>query len=175
LEGKDKERADIEAYRRYVTKVADAADGTVIINRNPRHAGVIIEQLFRKAEREVDILTGQLYVPTYGVDAVVASAIAFLRNHQTASINILSEEPIDPSHSLLNSLREASLLHRVNLGVIEPKVRERHPYNFVLADGCHFRLRTDPHDLGAVVQFGEEKVGRKLQGIFAELQQEGLS
>jgi hypothetical protein len=171
---KDKESSSVEGYRRYVAEVANAADRRVIINRNPNHAGVIIEQLFRKAELEIDILTGGLYVPTYGLDPVINSATDFLRNHQAARINILSEAPIDPKHPLLGSLRGANLFHRVRLAVIEPRVKERHPYHFALADGRHFRLQTAPGSLGAVVQFGEEKIGGQLRAIFAELQQDSL-
>jgi hypothetical protein len=162
---------DLEAYRRYVAGIAAASDGTIILNRSYDHATVIIGQLFNKANEEVDILTGELYIPVFGSKEVIQSAIKFLRTHPSGVLKILAEKPIPPTHPLLTSLEKVGVTHRVDLRVLPERLKQTNGFHFAVADGRYFRFERFPsrQDLEAIVQFGEEKVGSRLRQLFADL------
>jgi hypothetical protein len=167
INAKDQE---VQKYREYVTGVADAAKGQLILNRSGEHASVIIEQLFRKAEAEVMFLTGALYPPIYGTPEVRESAIKFLKSSSEAKIHIIAEKQLDWRHPLLAAIEGAGLKDRVSLLSLPAQLAEVTPYHFAVADGCCYRLEADKNVYEAMVKFGEPVQGGQLRAIFANLQ-----
>jgi hypothetical protein len=161
---------DLDDYRRYVTEVAKAADGKVILNRTPSHAAVIIEQIFNGATQEVVILTDDLCRPIYGVRGVIQSVIRFLRDHPGAVLRILSENPLDLEHPLLNKLEQEGLLNRVERRVLTERMKQTNKFHFAVADSRCFLFEPEKDVTQAIVQFGEDKIGQRLRSVFAELQ-----
>lgn len=162
------------SYREYVRTVADGEwPSDLILNRSAGHAGIIIENLFRKAIASVEILTGRLNRDVYGVPEVVAAAENFLRTRSDAKIHILSEEAIDRNrHPLLARLVQVGLSDRVEISVVPESVRETFSFHFAVADGACFRFEESRDKFDAVVQFGEPEVGRRLHEKFIELAHE---
>jgi hypothetical protein len=168
-------REDLIAYREFVDKIANAADGRVILNRSAAHAAIIIEYLFKKAKREVNILTGKLFERVYGAPGVVSTAIVFLRDHPSARLCIISEHRIDATHPLLSALKNTpGLSERVDCRILKPEIAEATPYHFAVADGSCFRFEREKKLLEAIVQFGETAVGQKLNDVFRSLYAKSL-
>lgn len=158
-----KENGELKEYRDFVAKVAEAADGKTILNRSAQHAAVIVEFLFRKAEREMKIATGELHPIVYGVPGVIEAALSFLRKNASAHIEIKSERSIDrATHPLLSAIDAAGYADRVTITV----ANERFPFHFALADGKHFRFERTPPGYEAVVQFGGAKFGSRLAEFY---------
>jgi hypothetical protein len=162
--------SDLEDYRRYVIDIAKAADGKVILNRSPSHAAVVIEQIFNGATQEVVILTEDLCMPIYGVHRVIQSAIHFLRDRPGAVLRILSERQLDRTHPLLGALDKNGLLGRVELRILSEKMKQSNQFHFAVADSRCFLFEPSKDVTGAIVQFGDDKVGAKLRSVFSGLQ-----
>ncbi len=158
--------SELDEYRRLVADVASAADGTVIFNRSAEHAAVITENIFRCAQREVDVLTGHLHEPVYGQTLVVDAAIGFLRGAADRRINIISEDPISGSHALISAISAAGLADQVSCNTLPEPLRTSFPYHFAVADGRSFRFEPDEQKFEAIGQFGDDKAGSNLKQRF---------
>jgi hypothetical protein len=161
--------AELETYRKFVEAVAQMADGKPIFNRSPAHAAVVVEYIIGGASEKIDIITGRLYEQVYGVPTVVEAAMRFLRSQPTASMRILSEELIAPNHPLLSAIKSAGFQDRVSMKVLPKEIAASTPYHFALADSNSFRFESDKTQMEAVVQFGKDDIGRKLDITFNRL------
>lgn len=163
---------DLDAYRKFVAERAASADGHTFFNRSAAHAAIVIEYLFRGASREMNIMTGELHQPVYAAPAVISAAVEFLTKHPTAEIHIISEKLIDPSHPMLKGLADAGLSGRVSTKLLESTVAAKMPpVHFAVADGRSFRFEPDKRLMEAVIQFGEEGIGNRLDSFFKNLNQ----
>jgi hypothetical protein len=160
---------EMEDYRRLVNECAVAADGRVIFNRSPTHAAVVIENLFRVTEKEVDILTGHLFEPVFATQSLIDSAVSFLSNHKDSRLKIIHDDPIEPLHPFLAAISAAKLMERVDIRPMTPELKEATPYHFAVGDARHFRFEPSKKTFEAVAQFGEPEVGGKLKVRFDHL------
>src|SRR5437764_626389 len=67
-----------DAYREYVQAAAEAERSEVFLNRDVRHAAIIVEFLFSTAKERVEILTRRLNPNVYGAPATVRAAQIFM-------------------------------------------------------------------------------------------------
>jgi hypothetical protein len=162
--------AELQAYREYVKQVATAEDAQeIIFNRSIQHAAVIIEFMFAKAQRSIEILTGELLPAVYGTPEVIEIALKFLSGAD-ANISVVSEHPIDTkTHPLFVAARKFGLIPKMHLWLAPRAVRDTYPYHFILADGRHFRFEKSRDSHEALVQYGLTVFGPKLQTIFGDL------
>lgn len=164
--------SELQTYRNYVQKVADAEDvQELIFNRTKQHAAVIIEIMFAKAQETIQILTGALMPAVYGTEDVIKLAKKFLERPQS-EIRIIAETPIDlQTHPLFAALRTQNLLNKVQLWQAPPDVVSTYPHHFIVVDGRHFRYEKSRDAHEAFIQFGTTEVGSKLKQTFADLEQ----
>jgi len=163
----DKVRAEEQKYRVIVRDCVAANDGRPIFNRDLMHAIVVVENLFRTAEKEIDIVTERLFEPIYAAQPTIELVLSFLQEHKDAKLRILHEEPIDPSsHPLLMAIQTAGLMDRVELRRMTAEMKESIPYHFFLCDARHFRFEPSKKRLEALAQFGEPETGRLLKDRF---------
>ncbi len=164
------EGADLETYRLYVECVSDLADGTVILNRSPKHAAIIISYLFKRAEKYVEILTNKLSQEVYANSDVIKAAVEFLRGDAHRRIRILHEEQLDfPTHPFVQALKNAGCSEQLLLSAIPKESQKRYKFNFALSDRKNYRFEKDRESYEAVVQFGEPRLSSQLGHVFDEL------
>lgn len=165
----ERENEELQEYRNFVARVAEAADGTTILNRSPKHASVIIEYLFRKSRHEMKILTGELHSGVYGHSSVIDAATSFLRDNPSARISIKSEKEIaQDRHPLLVAIDRAGFKDRISVETLSTD-QARSPFHFAVGDGIHFRFEQSPPSYEALAQFGGEKFGSRLVKVFSAL------
>lgn len=163
------------AYREYVELCAfsDKPSG-VILNRSAAHAAVVLEYLFRSATARVRILTRQLSADVYGVPAVVAAAVAFLRDHPGATIAILAERGVDRgTHPLIRAVDQQDLGAQLSLRFV-PNAVKAYPFNFAVADGIHYRFEESRENREAIVQFRDGAFAENLDRLFGRIEQSAV-
>jgi hypothetical protein len=159
---------ELQAYQKMVAQVAAAADGRVIVNRSESHAAVVIEHVFRSAEKKIDIITGRLHKPIYGNPAVIDAAVKFFEAYPDGKMNILSEERVEETHPMLAALQ--GVRDRIDLRVMSADLAKGTPFHFAVADSRSFRFEPDKTTFEAYGQFGEPKTGATLRAVFDRLQ-----
>jgi len=161
----------MDEYREFVERVADGEwPSETILNRSAEHAAVIIENLFRKADRSVEVLTSELKPDVYAMSAVINSAIDFLRRDEDAQIHILCETSLDrSSHPFLTAIDAAQLGDRLTVRTIDPTAKQEYKFNFAVADAKSFRFEESRDSFEAIVGFGHEKFANRLHNVFGVL------
>ena len=161
----------MEDYRKFVRGIADSKWPTeTILNRSIGHASIIFENIFRKAQKLVEILTGELRADVFGTPKAIAETVDYLQRNKDAKIHILSENVIDTNvHPLFAELRRLGLLNRIELRQVPAEVQRTYPYHFAVADSLSYRFEKSRLQLEAVVQFGEPGVGQQLHTRFIDL------
>jgi hypothetical protein len=160
----------MKEYRKFVEDVANGSRaGEVILNRSPDHAAVVIEFLFRKAESYVHILTRRMSEEVYSKQGILDAAVEFLGAHPAATISILAEEPINRSLHPFFVAVDRIFKERVRLRFVAPAKVHTYNFNFAVADGRSYRFEESRDSREAVIQFGDEEFGEKLEATFEEL------
>lgn len=174
LSGERVDMADVD-YRSFVEACAFSEEPSgVILNRSAAHAAVVLEYLFRSAERRVRILTNQLSSDVYGLDGVVAAAVGFLRDHPAATIDILAEQRVDrAAHPLLTAADAAGQGARLSLRFV-PGASARYQFNFAVADGVNYRFEESRENREAIVQFRDGDFARDLDALFEMIKQSSV-
>ena len=160
----------MNGYRAFVQERANAEDGQVVLNRTTEHAAVVLSIVFDKADRLVEIVSGELDDSVWSVEAVILSAIAFLQRDAAASIHVVVEQNLDlVGNGFLSALRDAGFLDRIRLFRAPAELTQQYRYHFIVADGRHYRFQRDRTTFEAMIQFGVEETGSKLRKLFAWL------
>jgi hypothetical protein len=154
----------MEKYRALVTRLADAAEGTTFFNEGVAHARIVIENIFRVSNEEVDILSADLASDVYGDRNVIDSAKLFLTTHPNSKLCILTGSETSDNNPFLAALRNAQLRDRVELSRVP--ARKLETVNFQVGDGRHFRFQADATKLNAICRFGDATLGASLQSRF---------
>ncbi len=160
-----------EGYRDYVAKMAfGIMPSEQFFNRNEIHAGIVVEHIFLRAERSVQILTHALSEVVYGTPHVVSAATTFLARNSESRLDILVECDVSRSeHPLLRELNRAGFGRRVDVSTVPPEVQKSYRFNFAVADGQHYRFEESRESRQAVVQVGAQQMGERLMKMFAEI------
>ena len=166
-----KDDYSMDEYREFVERVADGVwPSETILNRSADHAAVIVENLFRKADRIVEILTSELKTDVYAMPTVISSAIDFLRRDDGARIHILSETDLDRSaHPFLAAIDAAQFGDRLTVGIIRANTKQDYKFNFAVADAKSFRFEESRESFEAIVGFGHDKFASRLHNVFEVL------
>lgn len=169
----DDARADEEAsYRSYVFEQAasDAEPGTAFLNKSTAHAAIVVEALFRQAQRSVRILTNALSDDVYGTPLVIEAAVAFLRR-EGARLEIIAESR--PCRVMLDRIGQVGLADRVDIRLLPPHVTKIVDVNYMLVDERSYRFETEKGLREATVQFNGEAVASRILDNFQMLQPHG--
>jgi hypothetical protein len=162
---------ETSGYSQNVAELARRADGSLIINRTPEHAAVIVEWIFRCSFELIEILTSRLSLLVYSNPELIDQALHFLNRRTDASICILTETSIDPrSHPFFRAILAAGFADRVKLRLISAEsLLKAYEFNFALGDSRHFRLEKSRNSFDSIAQFGAPDIGEKLHNTFFSL------
>lgn len=163
----DKQAPELDSYRQFVESVAAKADGTAILNRHADHAAIIMAQLLKSSNDEVDFLTGGLDPSVYAGSDVVSAAKAFLEKSDRSRIRIVYEKDIPADHPFVVALRPYIDAGRVSMKRLVAQQGASPPgFHFAVGDGQHVRFEQDKTKFEAVVMFGSKENGRALLSVF---------
>jgi hypothetical protein len=162
---------EIAEYRRIVSSLASSGNGKIIFNKSADQAETIILELFRRATKEVLILTEGLNVEVFGSPKVINEALSFLRNHPQGKIKIISEMPLDKKHPLLNCLDTPEFDNRLSVRTVlsSPENKTNANFHFVVSDGSSYRIEKGNRLNFSISQFGNQEQGTALKGMFDSL------
>jgi hypothetical protein len=163
--------AGLKDYREFIAAAAaSTATSKVIVSPHDLRAAVVVAELFRRSQRQVDIVTGALDPDIYCEGECIRAARDFLIRHSDAQIRILSEKGVSADHPFIVEM--ADLGPRVHSLLVPPKLQELYRYQFILGDGHHFRFQPSRDSREALVRFADADNGNKLQLAFDSLYSE---
>lgn len=159
-------------YLEMVCSNAKKQDGNPIYNRTVEHASVLLENLFNVAEKEILILSGELYPRVYGTGGAVQNFKRFLEKDGTSAkilVEDLSENLIW-QNPLLATL-SAEMKKKVTVHSVPDEVKDKYEFHFCVVDGKHYRFEENRADHSAIASFNSEKndSAGNLVAIFGEL------
>lgn len=174
MEPREVREQDLASYQQFAqAAAAQESASEAFLNRHVEHAWVIIDLLFRKADRRVEILTGGLNPAIYGDARVVESAIAFLDRSWAPSpaeqnLVILLEKDTDcADHPLISRAR--AYREQIEIRRVPETMRDTYPFHFVIADSKHYRCKKLRGLPEAVVQFNAPETAETLHQLFAQI------
>jgi hypothetical protein len=158
-------------YRAYVQDHASGPGRSpVFVTRKPEHAALTIKLLFAAGRNQIRIVTNHLEPALYGSSEVTDAAVSFLARNPYATLEIGLEDPSElQGHPLLSVIRRAGFFDRVHMFQVPPEVQRDYPFNFVVADGRHYRFEHRRESVEAAVQFNDESNGSALDAVFNQL------
>lgn len=164
---------ELEEYRHFVEAIAKASGPSqVILNRSPEHASIVIEMLFRKAINNVQLISRKLSADVYASKGVIDAASQFLA--RGGKVHFLVETAINRTqHPLLIALDKVARSNVV-ITVVPEQIASRYKFNLVVADGQSYRFEPDRGVREAIIRFGDQQFGEKLEGAFAQIARDSL-
>jgi hypothetical protein len=152
-------------YKKRVEQLARLRNGEPISNGSHDHAAIIIEQMFKSAEKQVSILSGNLNARVYGRTDVVEQAKLFLtESERRVRILLESHDPlILKDHPLFERLRNNENL---SVKVVPEELREKYEYHFLVMDDDSYRFEPTKDAPTAVAAFGDKKTAENILNIF---------
>jgi hypothetical protein len=157
---------DIRDYRHKVKLIADLRNGRAVFNGSTDHASVIVENLFRVANHQVRILSGDLDARVYGNANVVQRAQEFL-GHSDHKLDVLVEEAtFSASHPFVRAI---SGNDNVSIKLIDQGVSSGIPYHFMTADEDCYRFEEQKGTHKAVAAFGD-RAAMHLTEIYQQIE-----
>ncbi|MFD2185138.1 hypothetical protein [Rhodoplanes azumiensis] len=158
---------DDESYRAFVEKVSETESSMLLVDRDAKHAAILLTRLFQLSRQSVDILTGRLDDRVYGTRELMDACIEFLNANQDARLRILSEMRIAPQHPLLKRIQDEGFSDRLEISLVPDNLRPG--YHLAVGDALHFRFEPNGEVTEAFVKFGDRVDGSRLQSAFDSL------
>jgi hypothetical protein len=168
----------------YFRAVCDAAEtafpqdtqiepqASVVQNRTPDHAAIVLYNLFRVAQRVVNIHAGDLDASVYGKQFLINAAADFLRSNPTASIVVKAQN----SSAAINGVFYQTIISQFpnRISVAQATGSVANGAHFAVADETAYRFEYDgSSNTGAsfesTVQFRNPEIARKLNAAFASI------
>jgi hypothetical protein len=155
-------------YRKRVAALAAARTGEPISNGSVDHAAIIIEQMFKSAERQVSILSGSLNARVYGRDEIVDQAKFFLAqsNHRLRILLESDDVMLFRDHPLFERMRTND---NIEVGIVPAAMRDKYTYHFMVMDDDSYRYEPTKNAPTAVAAFGDRETTSNLSNIFTIL------
>ena len=156
-------------YRQFVHSLASKRDGQPIYNASVEHASIVIENLFSKAKRRVDVLSGIFNARVYGRAPVVEEAKLFLASSANNRLRIILEENSPEDRAIHPFFQACSELPSVELRIAPQDVQDQYGFHFALMDGDSYRFEGDKTKASAVAAFGHREGAENLDRIYEYL------
>ncbi len=173
------EDADVDErlYFKMVESALRNKEKKVISNGKPAHAVFLVHQFLDHAEKSVKICTGALSrsfdgVLAYAEPEVAKAAAKFLRRDGSKlSILVVGDLDMDEGqsaadHPLLAAIAQEEIAGELRVAKIDPGDWAGFKYHFIVMDRFASRVEFDTDKAQAFVNFGDEKFGRHLAGLF---------
>lgn len=158
----------LNEYREHVELLASLRNGEPISNGSLEHAAILIEQMFKSADRQVSILTSALNARVYARDRILDQAKMFLALG-SRRLNILLESDdagLVREHPFFERIRNND---NVEARRVPANVRNSYKYHFLVMDDDSYRFEPTKDAPTAVGVFGNKTTASRLSGIFSLL------
>jgi hypothetical protein len=160
--------AEAQDYRQVIERLAAGRISQRIPNGVPAHASILLEAMFKHAQRDVRIYSGKLSADTYDQNELVMAAKRFLGRRGTRLRILLQEQEstvverkfIQALKSVDGACGEFEL--RTATGVYATD-RAKH---FAVMDECGYRFETNHEETKAVANFNEPPMAQELISAF---------
>lgn len=159
----------LDEYRQLVRSIASKRDSQPIYNASVEHASIVIENLFAKAKRRVDVLSGNFNPRVYGRTAVVEEAKLFLASSVNNKLRVILEEDSPEDRAIHPFFQMCADSRSVQLRIASQDVQDLYGFHFVLMDNDSYRFESDKTKASAVAAFGHRKGAENLSGIYEYL------
>lgn len=158
----------LDEYRKRVAELARTRTGEPIANGSFEHAAIIIEQMFKSANKHISILSGNLNPRVYGRDQVVDEAKLFLaQSNHTAKILLESDDQLLVNdHPFFECLKNN---HNLEVRIVPTNLRDKYKYHFLVMDGDSYRFEPEKDEPTAVAAFGDKETSERMTDIFSVL------
>jgi hypothetical protein len=158
-------------YRELVEKLVKNNSETRISNGQSAHAAILIENMFRHANSDIRIYSGDLNNEVYNGKTVIQAAIKFLKKSGT-SLKILLQNKRDAqwfnSHELIKAIAEqkAELMGSFDIRIAEGVYATNEAHHFAVMDDKGFRYEIDHANCKAIASFNEPGSAKKMVEVF---------
>lgn len=161
-------------YRARVERAAQNRNAERIYNGTTEHAQVVIETLFRTADKDVLVLNSCINNKVFGTENTLEAADAFL-NKEGASIRVLVEN--EPAGGWKDNLfvRKFGERKNVSIKLVPDYVKSMFDFHFTVADKASYRFEADKTKHAAIASFGDDDAGQNLASIFEKLWPVGVN
>lgn len=166
---------DIEAYIKNVEYMACNHISDFFYNSGPFHAGIVMQNLFKSAEKYVNIFAGDINgtISSYYIDEMGE----FLTNNKNSHLTILLENEPSSTAPILSKLKYltqiSNLETRIKIGVVTNKdaiIKQNDSVvHFTISDDRMYRLEEDTENYFAKVNFNDPSKTLELKDIFNKL------
>ena len=145
----------------------------VIANRSVDHAAVVLECMFKAANRTVEIIANRLNPAVYDKPEVIAAAEALL-SAKNCTIDVLVESDVAAERQFVRVLT-AKYPNKFSIVHVPAEVAEAYSYNFCVVDDDCYRFEADRKNCDATIQFGNTAIASKIHETFKLIKSECLS
>jgi hypothetical protein len=158
----------VDNYREQVRRIASRRDGEAVFNASDEHAAIVVEEIFRTAQRQVSILTGHLAPRIFARDRLLSWSEIFLSDPEHRLRILAREGEIDklgpnPAYEQLQGYPN------VEVRALPDSLEAEIAFRFITADDDIYRFEPDKNKCAAVAAFGDSKVAQHLQEVFDTL------
>ena len=159
----------MDEYSQLVRTRALERDGQPLYNASVDSASVVIENLFKSANRKIDILSGDLNPRVYGRSEVVEEAMLFLISNPEHRIRVLLEKDLAAVRKLHPFFKMFSEFGNVELRIAPSELQKKYTFHFVVVDKDCYRFESNKELPAATVAFGDLAGAGNLSGIYDRL------
>ena len=159
----------LDEYRQHVRLLALKRAGDPIYNASAEHASVVIEEMFARARKQVDILSGNLNARVYGRNRVVEEAKLFLASSHTNKLRIIVETDSLRDREIHPFFRAVHDYPNIELRTAPSDVQDLYGFHFLVMDSDSYRFERDKKQAEAIAAFGDRRGAQNIKGIFEQL------
>jgi len=137
-----------------------------ISNGSTAHASIIIERMFKHAEKSMKILTRQFNPQIFAQPEVIQYADAFLADTENHTCQVLVEE-YDPNYDTTHPfVRFFGNRPNVTISALPSGLGEVINTNFAVMDERGVRMETERKSVKAFANFGDQDFAQRMSGFF---------
>ena len=159
----------LDEYRQHIRLLALKRGGDPIYNASVEHASVVIEEMFARARKQVDILSGSLNARVYGRHRVIEEARLFLASSHTNRLRIIVESDSLRDREIHPFFRAVHDYPNIKLRTAPSDVQDLYGFHFLVVDTDCYRFERDKKQADAIATFGDRRGAQNIKGIFEQL------
>jgi hypothetical protein len=159
----------LDAYKKHVDELFESHSSQIITNDLAEHGEVLISSFFRRAQREIVILSYNLKSSYYTTPDVVGAIVDAL--DRGVMVRILTQR----SPMAVGLISELNRFKEAHTELVEIRQCEEQseganiPYNFAVMDDKAYRYESDREGIKAIACAHGPTVARKMKFLFEAL------
>lgn len=171
---------DFEAYDNVIKELADNESSFVFTNSNPRHATIIIANIFRTAKDHIRIFARNLCGEVSNGEYLIQLE-SFVKRGKKLTVKLEEKEESNNSEAIKLILNlQKSFPSKISIGVVKDDALKQikhnsNIYHFTIGDERMYRFETDTENYIAVANFNDEHTCKELIKKFEEIPTEAIN